>query len=315
MKISIIGPGEISIPPKGWGAIESLIWDYNIELLKLGHEIQIVNIPNKNEIIKNVNDFNPDFVHLQYDDFFDVLNCINCKNKAATTHYGYLEQPTRYGGYARIFNGFINGNFNIICLSEGIKQMYQSAGANPNRLYVSCNGARKDLFRYTDMPGKPGKSIYLAKITDRKKQWLYQSIETIDFVGNKDDHRFDFNRPNYLGEWDKKTLYDNLTDYSNLVLLSDGEADPLVTKEALIAGLGLVISEYSTANLDLSKPFINVIKGNKIYDINYVKDVISENRKISNSMRNEIREYGVSNFSWENVIKNYINIVTKICNK
>ena len=43
MRISIIGP-DTPIPPKGWGAVESLIWDYKITLEKLGHEVQIINI-------------------------------------------------------------------------------------------------------------------------------------------------------------------------------------------------------------------------------------------------------------------------------
>ena len=55
------------IPPVGWGAVEILIWDYYQELIKLGHEVQIVNTPNQKEIITQVNEFNPDFVHLQYD--------------------------------------------------------------------------------------------------------------------------------------------------------------------------------------------------------------------------------------------------------
>ncbi len=315
MKISIIGPGIMPIPPKGWGAVESLIWDYNIELTKLGHEVQIVNTQNRNDIINQVNNFNPDFVHLQYDDLFDVLNSIKCKHKAATTHYGYLEQPHRYGGYGRIFNAFVHGNFDIICLSEGIKNVYKHYGTSENRLYVVCNGARQDQFRYSTTPTKPGKSVYLAKITDRKRQWLYQNISDIDFVGNKDDNRFNFKNPNYLGEWDKETLYHNLTDYANLVLLSDGEADPLVTKEALMAGLGVVISECSTANLDLSKPFISVVPENKIYDLNFVRGVIETNKQESLSRRNEIRKYGITNFSWEVVVQKYLNVVNQIISK
>ena len=54
MKISIIGPGIMPIPPKGWGAVESLIWDYNIELKKLGHDVQIVNTQNRQDIINQV---------------------------------------------------------------------------------------------------------------------------------------------------------------------------------------------------------------------------------------------------------------------
>lgn len=315
MKISIIGPGIMPIPPKGWGAVESLIWDYNIELTKLGHEVQIVNTQNKQEIVNQVNSFNPDFVHLQYDDLFDVMPFIKCQNQAATTHYGYLEQPHRYGGYQRVFNAFLQGKFNIICLSEGIKNTYKHYGVSEERLFVVCNGARKDKFRYTKTPSKSGKSVYLAKITDRKRQWMYQNLNDIDFVGNKDDTRFNFTRQNYLGEWDKETLYENLTNYANLILLSDGEADPLVTKEALIAGLGVVISDCSAANLDLSKPYINVIPENKIYDLNYIRGIIEINKQQSLLHRDEIREYGITNFSWENVVKQYINVVNKIISK
>ena len=110
-------------------------------------------------------------------------------------------------------------------------------------------------------------------------------------------------------------MYDNLTDYANLVLLSDGEADPLVTKEALIAGLGVVISECSVANLDLTKPYINVISEDKIYDLNYIRGVIETNRQQSLLLRDEIRQYAITNFAWENVVKQYINVVNQIISK
>jgi hypothetical protein len=45
MKICLIGPGIMSIPPPGWGAVEILIWDYYQALTRLGHEVQIVNTP------------------------------------------------------------------------------------------------------------------------------------------------------------------------------------------------------------------------------------------------------------------------------
>jgi hypothetical protein len=58
-----------------------------------------------------------------------------------------------------------------------------------------------------------------------------------------------------LGEWDKETLYKNLTHYGNLVLLSDGEAHPLVCMEALASGLGVVVCEWGKANLDTTQRF------------------------------------------------------------
>ena len=43
MKVAIVGPGIMPIPPTGWGAVEILIWDQKLALEKLGHEVQIVN--------------------------------------------------------------------------------------------------------------------------------------------------------------------------------------------------------------------------------------------------------------------------------
>ncbi len=102
-----------------------------------------------------------------------------------------------------------------------------------------------------------------------------------------------------------------MTDYGNLILLSEGEADPLVVKEALVSGLGVVVSECAKANLDLTKPFINVIPNDKLNDINYVKDIIESNRNICKNMRKEIRQYGLEIFSWKNIIIEYKNLIFK----
>lgn len=42
MRIAQINLGMIEIPPKSWGAIEKVIWNYKLELEKLGHEVEIV---------------------------------------------------------------------------------------------------------------------------------------------------------------------------------------------------------------------------------------------------------------------------------
>lgn len=300
------------IPPKGWGAVEILIWDYYQELTKLGHKVQIVNTPDFRQIVEEVNSFRPDFVHLQYDDFYPVLDWIECPNKAATSHFGYLEVPHHLlGGYQRIFRGFVNGNFKIFCLSEGIKNVYLNGGADPSRLYVTPNGARSDLFEYLDHPEFPDKSIYLAKITDRKKQYIYQNLDFVHFAGNLDDYRFNQNRSNYLGEWTKEKLYSDLSKYSNLVLLSDGEAHPLVCCEALIAGLGLVVSEYASGNLDRTQPFIEVIPNDRLTDLHYVAESIRKNQEISNKMRADIRKYGLDNFDWTRRIEKYVELISK----
>jgi glycosyltransferase involved in cell wall biosynthesis len=114
-----------------------------------------------------------------------------------------------------------------------------------------------------------------------------------------------------LGEWKKDILYNNLSHYGNLILLSDGEADPLVVKEALICGLGVVVSECASANLDLSKDFITVIPNNKLTDLKYVENAINANRLISIERRDEIRDYGLRIFSWKSIIHKYNQIISK----
>ena len=300
MKISIIGPGIMPIPPIGWGAVEILIWDSKNALESLGHEVQIVNTKDTNEIISQINSFGPDFVHIQYDEFIPLYPYINYP-KAITSHFGYLEQPAKYGGYANVFNAFAQIRPNIFCLSQGISDVYKKLLDYPEeKLFVTPNGANLNLFQYTEVPEYPNRSVYLAKIDYRKRQHLFQSIDSLWYAGNNHDERFDSNK-NYLGEWDKETLYKELTNYGNLVLLSDGEAHPLVCMEALSAGLGVVVSQWGKANLDLDKKFITVIDEDKINDIDYVEKKIIENREYSVAHREEIIEYSKT-FSWEKVV-------------
>jgi hypothetical protein len=71
------------------------------------------------------------------------------------------------------------------------------------------------------------------------------------------------------------------------------------------AGLGLVISEWATANLDLDLPFIDVIPESRIHDVEYVENIIKLNREKSVTMRAKIRNYVITNFSWKKIVKDY----------
>jgi len=316
IKLVIVGPGIMPIPPTGWGAVESLIWDYKLFLDKYHPEIQttIVNTPNIQNIIQEVNKLNPDIVHIQYDVHANITSQLVCKKVILTSHYGYLHKDrlnTDAYFYTQ-YRQFVSSSALIACLSPEIADLYKSSGVDPLRLLVMPNGANDELFRYSESAKFTDRSIYLAKITDRKRQYLYQHIPDLFYAGNCDDNRFNLRNPRYLGEWSKTYLYDNLTDYANLVLLSDGEAHPLVCCEALVCGLGLVISEYAAANLDVSKPFIDIIPTSKLHDIEYVSSVIDANRKKSVSMRAEIREYGLANFSWKVVVDRYTTLLKSL---
>ena len=311
MKISIIGPGLMPIPPKGWGAVESLIWDMANALKDLGQEVQIINTTDPNKVLASIKEFDPDFVHINYDDFIVLYPHID-KPKAMTSHFGYLERPDMMNGYVNIFNKFQEMKPNVFCLSEGIKNIYKVFSNFPEeKLFVTPNGVNVDAFNFKEEPAHPHRSMYLAKVDYRKRQHLFQNIDSLWFAGNIVDERYD-TKNNYLGEWTKDQLYKELTDYGNLVLLSDGEAHSLVIMEAFAAGLGVVISEYARANLDFDKKFITLIPEKKIKDIDYVEGQIIRNREYSIKHRDEIREYG-KQFAWKKMLKeHYLPSIEKL---
>ena len=313
MRISIIGPA-LPIPPKGWGAVESLIWDMKLSLNKLGHEVQIVNVGDPYQIINMINEFRPDFVHINYDDWIGLYPYIQYPC-AVTTHFAYIERPELMGGYRqRVFDQFTNIKPNVFGLSDGINNVYNTlAGIPKDKLYLNPNGVMMENFRFTENPEFSDRSIYLAKVDHRKRQFLFQNIDSLWYAGNIAENRFDQSK-NYLGEWQKETLYQNLTDYGNLVLLSDGEAHPLVCMEAFAAGLGVVVSEWATANLDLDRGFISVIPEDKIEDTSFVEEIIIKNRGYSVEHRQEILDYA-KEFEWCTIIKkHYLPNIEKIVN-
>lgn len=303
MRIVLVGPGIMPIPPTGWGAVEILIWDTKNALEKLGHEVHIVNTKDGRQIIEEINNFQPEFVHVHYDEFIPIVPYIQYPN-AITSHFGYLERQEMFNGYINVLNAFTQIKPNVFCLSEGIKNVYKVMSGIPSeRLFVTPNGVDAAKFRVVKQPKYSDRSIYLAKIDYRKRQHLFQGINSLWFAGNNADPRFNVNK-NYLGEWSKDVLHQELTEYGNLVLLSDGEAHPLVCMEALAAGLGVVVCEWGRANLDTNKEFITVIPEAKINNLQYIEDAIIENRQYSISHREEILEYS-KEFEWTNVIQKY----------
>ena len=80
----------------------------------------------------------------------------------------------------------------------------------------------------------------------------------------------------------------------------------------MVNGLGVVISKYAAHDLPEGLPFVTVIPDDKLEDISYVEEKIKENREISVSMRDEIREFAIDNFSWESLVKLYAENIEKL---
>ena len=208
MNIALIGPGILPIPPNGWGAVESLIWDYSLELNELGHTGIITNTQDWDDIISDLNSDNFDFAHLHYDVFYPLLDRIKNETKIKTigmsSHYPYIDQLYMHqrDGYDKIFDFIIKNNqYFIFCISKKDYRTFKNHGANEDFLILSENGANHKTFTYNEIPLLPNKSLYLGQICQRKKQWIYQDINCIDFVGKiVGQTPFDPTK-NYLAEW------------------------------------------------------------------------------------------------------------------
>jgi len=311
MKIALVAGGHLPIPPDGWGGVEHLIWNFHNQLKKYDNEVEIVNTQDLDEAINIINQGNFDVVHLHYDQYASILPKLNSKKKLITSHYPYLENPEPQ--YVFLYDLLKNSGAHIVSLSDRIKKEFVRRNVNSTDVSVLPCGIDTDLYTIDVEALYPNRSIVVGKIEPRKRQTYLQKLNlNIDFIGNNVDPSFDVSDTCYFGEQSKQDIMDNLTAYVNMILLSAGEAHPFVCLEAMAAGLGLVLSEQSTANLDLSQPFITVIPDDKLNDKSFLKQKIQENRKISLGMRNEIREYCRTNFDWSNIIQKYITIIEKL---
>lgn len=321
MRIAIVGPGIMPIPPPGWGAVEILIWELKQAYERLGAQVLLVNNPHDDEIVAQVNAYRPDVVDLQYDGHHTFVERLHCRRIVITSHYGYLENDALRDrtGYATTFQTFCRlaraGRVVVHCLSPGIRDVYLRHNVPPEALFVVPNGASPERFRYVPRRADArcaDRAVYLGKIDARKRQRVYRDIACLDFAGNVAwDAGFDPAAlgPRYLGEWSKEALYDRLTDYGALVLLSDGEAHPLVVCEALVAGLAVVVSEPAAANLDRSLPFVAVVPSSRLDDVAYVEGVVRD--MLSKDVREASRAYGLANFAWPTVARRYFACLTR----
>ena len=311
MKIALIAGGTLPIPPEGWGGVEHLIWNFSQQLKGADDEVTIVNTPDVQEIIKEVNSQDFDAVHLHYDQFANIMPYLKCERKMITSHYPCLEDPEPE--YVFLYDLLKNCESHIVSLSDRIKAEFVRRGIDSSNISVLPCGIDTELYILDDTAIYPDRSVVVGKLEPRKRQsFLQKKGLNIDFIGNNADPLFDTTDPCYFGEQSKSYIMETLTAYANMILLSSGEAHPFVCLEGMAAGLGLVLSEQSTANLDLSQPFITVIPDDKLEDVGYLKQKIGDNRKVSLGMRQEIREYCFNNFDWSSIMPQYRRIINNI---
>ncbi len=315
IKIALVGPGLMPIPPVGWGAIEILIWKYYNELISLGYDVTIYNSDNLKEVSNAINKNSYDFVHVHYDQYVRFFSQNLKVPFCITSHYGLILQRKQWStGYFSIFSDFLSAP-GIIALSPEIKQLYLDSGYK-GPIYILKNGINVNEFSFSKSGN--GRIICLGKIEPRKRQAELAEITRekidIDFIGPIDDHNFkEGGKSKYLGTWKKEEVQNKLTEYSVLVLLSKGEAAPMVVVEALAAGLCVVISKSSSANLS-PNPFIITLEDHES-NPDVIIEALNKAMSINFEKRETIREYALNNFDSKIIMKNYLNIINDFVNK
>ena len=309
MNIAFIGPGIMPIPPDGWGAVEMLIWDYATIMGDLGHTGVIINTSDREEILDELSQNSFDIVHLHYDVFHDIIPKILKVTKGkliVSSHYPYINDSKMwiYDNYKQIINSYVkNNNFVIFASSKNDIKTFIEYGSISENCWLNRIGINHLSYDF-DSQQTYDRTLSFSQICDRKRQYLIQNFDNIDFIGRLENGKFS-NLKNYKGEYKRDKLNSGITKYSNFVLLSSVEnTTPLVVKEALTCGLGVVVSESVAVELDETQEFIDVIPENKIEDLEYLKSIIEKNKIYSVENREKIREYGVNTFSLDCIIQN-----------
>ena len=309
LRIALIGPGIMTIPPTGWGAVEQLIWDYALVLRSKGHTVEIINTPNRQEIISKVNTGAFDVAHVHYDVFWDILMELRAKKVCISSHYPYIERPEKWDhdGYRKVFQGISdavrNYGVHLYTISEKDRRTYLEMGGLPTgKVFLMRNGVNTDSFRFTETPQFSGRSVTLAKVEPRKRQHLTHWLQQVDYIG-----KGPYGHPNYRGELEPRSLLLHiLSDYGNFVLLSDGEnGTPLVVKEAMAAGLGVVLSESAANELPML-PWVTVIPEVDLASTQKIHEAIERNRIVSLPLRAKIREWVREAWDWDGLVTRYV---------
>ncbi len=313
MKIAIFHPKSKPMPPTGYSPVETVIWETHKHLTRLRHKVKLLEFDLTSDIPDLIGERHYDFCHIHYDKMFMMVPVLHNRYPhmkiGMSSHYSHIQDNwmRKVDNRVNYYNWMIrNKDVFHFPVSEQDRKFYLQEGILPHRINRLKLGVPADEINFTKVPSLATKTICLGKITQERGQFLVQNLPSVEVVGPiQDGIGFEKNNT-YLGSWSQKDVFKNLTNFGSMILLSTKESKtPTVIKEALCAGLGIVTTESCAVDLDTSQPFVDIIPDNMIYNKNYVKKVILENRMMSIPMRHHIRDYGMKEFAWSSLIKDY----------
>lgn len=313
--IVLVGPGTLPIPlngKNGWGGIENTLTHIIQEFEKRNQNYTLINDAiNYEKMVRKITEKEDSIVHIHFDDYAADLN----KNK------NYLLISTSHSPFhpfKELWKGSVKNHFNNL-LTNVDGYFGQSYVSNTNAYTLNsnlkfglcrCGISEINFVKYRKNNGNK-KSLVLGKIENRKNQAALQKYFSedlyIDFVGENSDSAFqekDIGKTKYLGPWSRSQVYENMSNYSSLILLSSFEGDVGVVKEALASGCSVIVSKNAALNLDINLPFIKIC--DNISDKNaFIQEVIKINEE-NDYYRPQIYQYFKNKFDVSVTVNEYI---------
>ena len=316
-EIIFVASWKIEIPPKWYGAVEDIIWNYKIFLEKEWFKVNVLNTKNIFKLIKKTVFVKNKIIHFHYEPYLIIsyiLNRIFFRNNKIlwTSHNWYISTNNEtffYKIISRIISFFSKST--MISLSSLMEKYFLNKWFNW-KAFIIQNWINTSSFNTINKPTKD--IIYLWNINKNKWQELFLKYYTldnkIDFVWPYLDKSINLKWNNYLWTWSKKEVYEKLWEYKVLVLLTKSEWDPLVVKEALSSWCCVLTSKLWWINL-MENNFIKIVDIDNDENLININNYLTELLKNNKDYRNDIFKYS-EGFDWENIIKDYIETLKSL---
>lgn len=165
----------MTIPPKGYGAVESIVWDYSVYLKKLGHQVDITdNTRHPRKAVAAINQCRPDIAHVHHPMDVGILNKIDAPVTIFTLHDGAAVTRSNISVFlCRHLAQYLKDGLFAFVLSPARRKVFLDCGYHPAEVFVTPNGADHRRFRFRKTPLHENRSLYLGRILDNKRQHLY----------------------------------------------------------------------------------------------------------------------------------------------
>jgi len=313
-KLLIVAPGEIEIPPVGWGAVETIISETLGIYVDAGFEVWLLNSKHPKEWKKAANESFDLVLNHSDIDSARVASCWPGIKQVVISHYGLAAYPERWHReYKNIIRKMDQADY-VVCLSKEIYEVYKTF-FDVDKLFISSNGSSFDpIVRKT----LQSNILCIGKVEVRKRQFelwqeLHDSSVKLIFAGPIVDERvisrlkaFPELKEIFVGPMSRVDLAQQLQNFRAIILPSNGEADALVLYEAQLAGLEVLVTLSGKGAQDSDLEWIHIISENPTEE--EIKLILSS----SKSDPREISEYARKNYRWSTRNKELVVLLTKI---